>query len=188
MLLDPLEKELGLPSLMIEFCNHYRTDVQCISEEYELSFVLFIPVFDAPDLVMVLLSGELAIHVTDSVGQDAGSRLKMPRPFGRPEVVVLLSSDHEVRSDALDIMETLEVVVTAVEDAVIARRVGICKSAPGCVVSEAEMECFLDMGLSCEDNIPQAFTLGQLSEHEDRKLVVVGELLTYLSPSYLRAR
>ena len=116
MLLEPLEKQLDLPSLMIEFSNKHRTDIQCISEEYELTFVLFIPVLDASDLVRILRLGELAIHVTDSVVHDAGSGRETPRPLVRTEVVVLLASDHEVRSDALDVMETLEVIVTAVED------------------------------------------------------------------------
>ena len=73
MLLEPLEEKLDLPSLMIEFRNHHRADIQCVSEEYELTFALFIPVSDASDLVRVLLPGELAVHVADCIGQDAGA-------------------------------------------------------------------------------------------------------------------
>ena len=68
MLLEPLEKKLDLPSLMIEFCNKHRADIQRISEEYKLTFVLFIPVLDAPDLVRILRLGELSIHTSHSVG------------------------------------------------------------------------------------------------------------------------
>ena len=63
-----IKKKLDLPSLMIEFCNKHRADIQRISEEYELTFVLFIPVLDAPDLVRILRLGELSIHTSHSVG------------------------------------------------------------------------------------------------------------------------
>ena len=63
-----IKKKLDLLSLMIEFCNKHRADIQRISEEYELTFVLFIPVLDAPDLVRILRLGELSIHTSHSVG------------------------------------------------------------------------------------------------------------------------
>ena len=54
------------------------------------------------------------------------------------------------------------------------------------MLPESEMECFLGMSLGREDHISQAFTIGQLSEHEDRKLVVACKLLdifvTIISP------
>ena len=59
MLLEPLEKQLNLPSLMIWFCNNHWVDINCVSEDYELPFVFFVPISDAADLFRVLLSGEL---------------------------------------------------------------------------------------------------------------------------------
>ena len=59
MLLEPLEKELDLPSPMIEFRNHHWADIQCVSKEYELPFVHIIPVDDSSDLVGILCSNRL---------------------------------------------------------------------------------------------------------------------------------
>ena len=42
--------------------------------------------------------------------------METPRPFGWTEVVVLLSPDHEVCSDAFYVMESLEVIVATVEN------------------------------------------------------------------------
>ena len=33
VLLQPLEKQLDLPSVLVEFCNSFRADIQCICEE-----------------------------------------------------------------------------------------------------------------------------------------------------------
>ena len=64
MLLQPLEKEFNLPSVVIEFSNRFRTDVQCVSKENELSFVLFIPIDDSSDFIRILAHGQLTIHIS----------------------------------------------------------------------------------------------------------------------------
>ena len=63
-----LDAEDAVQEALIAFCNKHRADIQRISEEYELTFVLFIPVLDAPDLVRILRLGELSIHTSHSVG------------------------------------------------------------------------------------------------------------------------
>ena len=116
MLLQPLEEQLDLPAIAVEFCNHHRADIQRISEEDELPLLLFVPVDDAPDLLGVFEAGLLAVHVPDGIGQDAGTRRKASRPFHWLEVIVLLAPDDEVGIDGIDAEQSLEVVVAAVED------------------------------------------------------------------------
>lgn len=116
MLLQPLEEQLDLPAIVVELCDHHRADIPRVSKENELPLLLFVPVDDAPDLLGVLEAGPLAVHVSDRVGQDAGARRKAPRPFHRFEVVVLLAPDDEVGLDGIDAEQSLEAVVTAVED------------------------------------------------------------------------
>ena len=50
------------------------------------------------------------------VGEDAGVLPKATLPKLGLEVIVLLAADDKVGSDILDVMKTLEVVVTTVED------------------------------------------------------------------------
>jgi hypothetical protein len=116
MPLDPLEKQLDLPSLMTQFRNQHRTDIQCIGKECKLSFVLFVPVLYAFDLVRVLSHGELTVHVSDCIGKDARAGRETPGPFDRSEVIVLLASHDEVSADALDVVQPTEVIVPSVED------------------------------------------------------------------------
>ena len=68
MLLQPLEKKLDLPTVMIEFGYHHWADIQRISEENELSLFLFVPVCNASDLLEVLASGQFSVHVTGGIG------------------------------------------------------------------------------------------------------------------------
>ena len=70
MLLDPLEEQLDLPPVAIEFCNHYWIDSQGIGEEYELLLVLLIQVDDSSDLVRIPLHRQLTGHIADSVRLD----------------------------------------------------------------------------------------------------------------------
>ena len=55
--------------------------------------------------------------------------------------------------------------------------IGVSKSAFGGILAKAEMICFARQGLSSEDNVTKAFTVRQLSEHQDQKLVVTSEVL-----------
>ena len=116
MLLQPLEEQLDLPAIVVEFCNHHWADIQRVGEEDKLPLLLFVPVNNAPDFLGVLEAGLLAVHVPDGIGQNAGSRRKSPRPFPWLEVVVLLSPDDEVGANRIDPEQSLEVIVSAVED------------------------------------------------------------------------
>ena len=73
MLLQPLEEQLNLPSVMIELCDHHWADIQRVSEENELPLLLFVPVGDAPDFLWILEAGLLAVHVPDGVRSDTGT-------------------------------------------------------------------------------------------------------------------
>ena len=66
-----IKKQLDPPSLTIWLRNNHWANVQCVSEEYKLPFVLIIPILDASDLIWAHLSGELTIHVSDGIGQYA---------------------------------------------------------------------------------------------------------------------
>ena len=67
MLLDSLEEKLDLPSVVIEFRNHYWADSQSIGKEYELLLALFVQVDDSTDLVRVLLHRQLTGHVANRI-------------------------------------------------------------------------------------------------------------------------
>ena len=67
MLLDPLEEQLDLPPVVIEFSNHYWIDSQSIGKEYELLLTLFVQVDVSTYLVRVLLHSQLTGHVADCV-------------------------------------------------------------------------------------------------------------------------
>ena len=116
MLLQPLEEQLNLPSVMIELCDHHWADIQRVSEENALPLLLFVSVDDAPDLLRIPEAGLLAVHVSDGIGQDTGIWGEAPRPPHRFEVVVLLAPDNEVGPDDIDPEQSFEVIVTTVED------------------------------------------------------------------------
>ena len=78
--------------------------------------LLFIPVDDTPNLLGVLPSSLLAVHIPDGVGQDPGTRRESPRPFHRFEVIVLLAPDDEVGPNGINSEQSLEVVIPPVED------------------------------------------------------------------------
>ena len=63
------------------------------------------------------------------------------------------------------------------EDAIIALGVGIRKSTLGSVFTKSKVIGFGCMSLSCQDNITKTFTVGKLTEHQNAKLVIAGELL-----------
>ena len=71
MLLQPLEEQLDLPTVVVEFCDHYRADIQRISEEDKLPLLLFVPVDDTSDYLRELEPSLFAVHVSDRVGQNA---------------------------------------------------------------------------------------------------------------------
>ena len=107
MLPEPLEKELNLPPLMIQICHHHRTDIQSVSEEDELSLVHIVPADDPSYLVRILRGSQLTVHVSDSIGKNARAGRKTPGPFDRSEVIVLLAADDEVRSNTLDVIQSM---------------------------------------------------------------------------------
>ena len=63
------------------------------------------------------------------------------------------------------------------EDAVVPTAVGLGEVALGRSPSEPKMVGFLTMCLSGQDYIPEAFPIGQLTEHQHRKLVPTSEVL-----------
>ena len=100
MLLDPFEEKLDLPSVMIEFCNHYRADCHRIREEYELLLAVLVQVYDSAELIRILLHCQLAAHISYCIGHDTGRQPALPS-HGL-EVVVLLAPDHEVCTHAVN--------------------------------------------------------------------------------------
>ena len=70
MLLDPLEEQLDLPPVAIEFRNHYWADCHRIREEYELLLAVLVQVYDSADLVRIPLHRQLTGHIADSVRLD----------------------------------------------------------------------------------------------------------------------
>ena len=67
MLFDPLEEKFNLPPVVIQFCNRCRTDSECICEEYELPFVLIVPIDDPADFVRIPFFRQLTGHIADSI-------------------------------------------------------------------------------------------------------------------------
>ena len=65
MLLQPLEKQLDLPPVMVQFSDHHRADIQPfilsegVRKEDKLPLVLLVPVDDSSDLVGILSHGQL---------------------------------------------------------------------------------------------------------------------------------
>ena len=114
VLLQPLEEQFYLPSVVIKVCIHQRADVQSIGKEYESLSWLRVKVDDSSDLLRILASGQLSVHIPDGIGQDTGRHPAFP-PH-RSEVVVLSAPEHEVWSDTVYGEEPSEVIVGAVED------------------------------------------------------------------------
>ena len=56
--------------MIIQFCDHYQTDITCVFKEELISNILFVPITDTSDFVFILLTCDLVVHVTDSVGHN----------------------------------------------------------------------------------------------------------------------
>ena len=114
MLLLPLEEQLYLPSVVIQFRHIQGIDVQSIGKEDELPSGFGVEVYDSPYLFRILAHGQLSVHISDGFGEYAEWQPAFP-PH-RSEVVVLPASDHEVCPDSVYGEEPPEVIVGAVED------------------------------------------------------------------------
>lgn len=67
MLLEPFEKELNLPSVLIKFGHLKSGYVHRICDENELTFLFFIPIPDDTKLLRVVLLGVVPSQFNDSV-------------------------------------------------------------------------------------------------------------------------
>ena len=67
MLLEPLEKELNLPSVLIKFSYLKSGYVHRICDENELTFLFFIPIPDDTKLLRIVLFGVVPSQFNDSV-------------------------------------------------------------------------------------------------------------------------
>ena len=114
MLLQPLEEQLDLPPVVIQFRHFQRADVQSIGKEDKLLAGFGIKVYDSPYLLRILAHGQLSVHISGGIGEYAGWQPAFPSH--RLEVVVLPTSDYEVCSDTVYGEEPCEVIVCAVED------------------------------------------------------------------------
>ena len=94
-MLQPFEKQLDLPPVIVEPCNSLCADIQCIGEEDQLSTGLFVPVDDASEFSMILLTSHRVVHIPPGIGEDAGTLPKATLPKFRLEVIVLLAADDE---------------------------------------------------------------------------------------------
>lgn len=58
----------------------------------------------------------MPVHIADGIGQDSGTGRETALPVYRTEVIVLLSPDDKVYTDAFDVVKTLKVIVCPVKD------------------------------------------------------------------------
>ena len=116
MLLEPLEEQLYLPTILIKISDCHWTDIQSVGEEHKPSFGFCVPIDDPADFVGILLPGKRSVHVAYGIREYPRAFWEPSLPSLRLEVVVLLPSHDEVSPDALDIVKALEVVVAPVED------------------------------------------------------------------------
>lgn len=62
------------------------------------------------------------------------------------------------------------------ENAIITLRVGICKSTLGCMSTKSKVIRLRRVSLGCKDDVSQTFTVGELSKHQDSKLIPTRKL------------
>lgn len=63
---------------------------------------------------------------------------------------------------------------------IVAPIIGICKGAFRYILPEAKPICFIIQGLSRKNDIPETFSIGKLTEHQDSKLIVASEVFDIL--------
>ena len=78
MLLGPLEEQLYLPSVVIQFSHLQRPDIQSIGKEDELPAGFGVEINDSPYLLRVLAHDQLSVHVSDGIGEHSGRHPSLP--------------------------------------------------------------------------------------------------------------
>ena len=54
MLFEPLEKQLNLPAVMVQFCNLQCGQIKVIGQKKKLTFVLCIPISDKSQRLRII--------------------------------------------------------------------------------------------------------------------------------------
>ena len=115
MMLDPLEKELDLPSVTVELCNRGCRDGEVIGQEVERRFRVRIVVLDSTQRLRLVLAALLAAQHHRLVATHPGrlvDRMRVPARVAH----VGLGPDDEERPDGVQEEQTLEVHVPSVHD------------------------------------------------------------------------
>ena len=70
MLLQPFEKQLDLPSVLVQQGDLFRLDIHRIGEENQLSLALIVPIDDPSEFSRVLLLRHVVVHMAPGIRED----------------------------------------------------------------------------------------------------------------------
>ena len=116
VLLEPLEEQLYLPTVLVEVGYLLGCQVHRISQEHELTVLLLIVVSDESEIIGIVLAAVIDSQFNLSVREYVLGH--PPLPLDTFVLQVRLGSDNEERLHPLYAEKLLEVVVTTVEDVV----------------------------------------------------------------------
>ena len=116
MLLELFEKQLYLPAIFIKFSNLKCRYMHRIGYEYELPFLFFIPIFNQSNWLWIILFRIESSQKYTCVWKHI---LRQPTfPFDGFVLAILFCSDNEVGFNLMNLIQHLEVVITAVKDVI----------------------------------------------------------------------
>ena len=115
VLLNPLKKQFHPPSRTIQLCDGQWRQDEVVGEEHQCLFGRAVEVFDAAQLVGIVLRRRDAVRHHDLVADDPRRSVDLPR-VEAPELRVPLCPEHEVCRVQVQRVETGEVEIGAVHD------------------------------------------------------------------------
>ena len=122
VLFQPLEEQLYLPAVLVEFRNQQGFKAYGVGHEHELTSLLLVPVLDEPHPFRIVFRRVVPCQLYLGIREDI--LRKSPFPLDNLVLEVALGADDEERLEHIDAVQSLEVVVASVENVERARLVG----------------------------------------------------------------
>ena len=122
VLFQPLEEQLYLPAVLVEFRNQQGFKAYGVGQEHELTSLLLVPVPDEPHPFRIVFRRVVPCQLYLGIREDV--LRKSPFPLDNLVLEVALGADDEERLEHIDAAQSLEVVVASVENVERARLVG----------------------------------------------------------------
>jgi len=118
MLLDPFEKQLNLPTLLIKHCNIFCADIKRVGDVCKRTFEFLGIIHDSAKFPGVFVSGLIAGKFNDLVAND--SVIVFNKRLSVKDFIPKSTSltDNEVRVNEVDFVQSVKVEVTSVKDVI----------------------------------------------------------------------